>query len=189
MAKAGNVPRWAVIASAVACTTLIAGLLATRAAAFHIPGADYSGSVSGGGSISFRVSGDGSSVTNLTLHGPITGPGCSLDSKQYTEPSPITNNTFNNGEVSGGFPNPRGAYGRFSIVVSSLLSSCRIAGTWSAITSASPNGSAECKQAQAEVKKAKRVLQRAERAGNEAKIGKLRKKWDKARSKRDQFCL
>ena len=179
--------RWALLAAAIACGTLIASLLASPAAAFHIPGATYSGAVGGGGGISFSVSSDGSSVTNLTLTGIHAGD-CTLSSKQYTQPVPITNNTFNNGEVSGGFPNVRGAYGRLSIVVSGITSSCTIATTWSAITSASPSGSAECKAAQAQVKKAKAALSKAKRRANRAKIKKRRAQWAAARSTRDQFC-
>src|SRR3954463_11815800 len=105
--------RWPV----VACAALIAGLLASPAAAYHIPGATYTGYVSGGGSISFSISGDGSSVTNLTLMGPIVDGNCTLASKSYSQPIPITNNSFDNGEVSGSFPNVQGAYGHTSVPV------------------------------------------------------------------------
>lgn len=181
--------RWPAVASAIACAALIIGVTASPAAAFHVPGATYSGNA-GNGTISFTVSSDGSSVTNLTLNGPIETTGCTLSSAHYDQ-IPIVNNSFSNGEVSGGFPNPRGARGQFSVpgIPTSLLSSCRVTGTWSAITSASPNGSAECKAAQAQVKKAKRALGKAKRAGNEAKIRKLRKKWSQARSLRDKYCI
>src|SRR3954462_12028797 len=154
--------RLAVLAAAIASRALITSLLVSPAAAFHIPSAGYSGAVGGGGTISFSVSTDGSSVTNLILTDIHRGD-CALSSKQYPQPIPITNNTFDNGEVSGGFPNVRGAYGRLSIPVSSLTSSCTIATTWSAITSASPSGSAECKAAQAQVRKAKAALSNAQR--------------------------
>src|SRR5215210_3242839 len=88
-----------VVVSAIGCAALIIGLLPSRAAAFHIPGASYSGSASGGGSISFSVSSDGSSVTNLTLHGPITMGGCTLTSANYDQQTPISGNTLKNGEV------------------------------------------------------------------------------------------
>src|SRR6187549_1208398 len=101
----------------IACMALLAGVLAAPAAAFHIPGATYNGAVSGGGSISFRVSDDGSSVTNLTLTGPIETQACSMGSKQYSGSTPITNNSFNNGEVSGSFPSVQGAYGHIDVVV------------------------------------------------------------------------
>ena len=179
--------RWPVVASAIA-VALIAGLLASPAAAYHIPGADYSGAVSGGGSISFSVSGDGSSVTNLALTGPIERSGCTLNSTNYTQPTPITNNAFDNGEVSGNFPNVRGAYGHLNVLVSSFPSSCRVTGTWSAITSASPAGSEECKAAQAQVKKTKRPLRKAEKTASQPKFKKLRSKWEKARSIKDQVC-
>ena len=166
---------------------IAAGLLASPAAGFHIPGGGYSGAVGGGGTISFSVSSDGSSVTGLTLSGIQSGS-CTLASKQYSQPTPITNNTFYNGEVSGDFPNVRGAYGRLRISVSGIPNSCTIATTWSAITNADPSGSAECKAAQAQVKKAKRALHRAKKMGNQSKVRKRRKKWNSAKRKRDQYC-
>jgi hypothetical protein len=176
-----------VIAPAIACSVLI-GLLASPAAAFHIPGAAYNGRVAGGGSISFSVSGDGSSVINLALTGPIQGPGCTASSRQYNQPIPIANNRFNNGEVSGGFANVQGAYGYFNVVEFGLPSSCRVNGTWSATTNASPTPSEECKSAKAKLKKAKRALRKAERTGNQRKIKRLRKNWTRARGVRDKVC-
>lgn len=164
---------------------LTAGLLAPPAVAFHIPGADYSGYASGGGSITFSVSRDGSSVTNLTL-GPIEMNDCMLGTTHYSQ-IPIKKNGFDNGQVSGSFPNVRGAYGHFNIVVAGLTS-CRVAGTWSAITGADPSGSRECKRARAKAKKKKRALSRAKRSGSQGAIRKARARWEKARSKRDQFC-
>jgi hypothetical protein len=182
-----RVPR-AGLTAAIAGAALITGLLASQASAYHIPGAAYSGQVSGGGTISFSVSGDGSSVTNLTLTGPIETATCSLSSKQYTQPTPIANHSFDNGEVSGGFPNVEGAYGRFSVPGSDPLSSCRVTGTWSATTSASPAGSEECKAALAQMKKWKRARLRAEKAGYQAKVKKLQKKWLHARDERNRVC-
>jgi hypothetical protein len=166
---------------------LISGLLASPAAAFHIPGANYSGAVGGGGSISFTVSSDGSSVTNLTLTGIQAGD-CTLGSKQYTQPIPITNNNFDNGEVSGGFPDVQGAYGRVRIVVPGIPSSCTIATTWSAITTASPSGSDECKAAQTQVKQARAALRKAKKTGNQAKIKKRRRRWTAAWNASNQVC-
>jgi hypothetical protein len=172
----------------IACVALLAGLTSAPASAFHIPGASYGGNVSGGGTISFTVSSDGTSVMNLTLTGPIGRPACSVSSKQYSQAIPITNNTFDNGEVSGGFPNVQGAYGRLNIVVPGVLSSCRIAETWSATTGASPTGSAECQAALVQVKRAKKALTKAKRIGKLSKIKKRRAQWGAAKSARDQFC-
>jgi hypothetical protein len=188
----GGWSKWQPVARSVAprfaCAALLAGLLpASPALAFHIPGADYNGAVGGGGTVSFSVSSDGSSVTNLTLT-DIHRSDCSLSSRRYSQPIPITNNTFQNGEVSGDFPNVRGAYGRLNVVASDLVSSCRIATTWSATTGASPSGSQECKSAQAQVKKAKRALRKATKTRSERKIRKRRKRWRAAVAKRDQFC-
>jgi hypothetical protein len=179
--------RWLVLAAAIACGTLITSLPVSPAAAFHIPGAAYSGAVGGGGTISFSVSSDGSSVTNLTLTDLNSGS-CALSSKQYTQPIPIASNSFDNGEVSGGFPNVQGAYGRLRIVVPGIPSSCTIATTWSAITRASPSGSEECQAAQAQVKRAKAAFTKAKKTGNQKKIKKRRAQWAAARGTRDQFC-
>jgi hypothetical protein len=178
---------WPLPVVAIACAVAIAGLGAAPAAAFHIPGASYGGTVSGGGSITFSVSRDGKSVTNLTLTN-LHSVTCSQSSAQYPQPVPITKNTFNNGAVSGSFPNVQGARGRFDITVSTLLPSCRITGTWSAITTADPRGSQECKTAQAHVKKWKRARRRAKRLGSPGKLRKAQGKWLKARAKRDQYC-
>ena len=190
---AGRRPKsWPVLAAAIGCVALICCLFASPAAAFHIPGASYSGQA-GSGTISFSVSSDGSSVTNLTLSN-IQGPDCTLSSKQYG-PIPITNNTFDNGEVSGGFPDPRGARGHYNVEAPRDLGSspffgpCRVSGIWSAITQASPNGSKECKEAMARVRKRKRALSRARRTGNERTIKRARKKWSKARTLRDKYCI
>jgi hypothetical protein len=177
--------RWSVALLAMSCAALLSAQLTSPAAAFHIPGASYSGYASGG-SITFIVSSDGSSVTNLTLNGVHAGD-CAVRPRQY-QPIPINDNSFDNGEVSGNFPNVRGAYGRLNIVVPGLLSSCRVTGTWSAVTSADPSGSQECKSAQAKVKKRKRAMLKAERNGEARKLRKLQGRWRKARAQRDQFC-
>jgi len=174
--------------SAIACAALTVGLLAAPAAAYHIPGATYNGAVSGGGTISFTVSSDGSSVTNLAVNGPIETGACTMNSKQYPGSTPITNNSFNNGEVSGSFPSVQGAYGHIDVVVPGIPSSCRVTATWGAWTNASPAGSEECKAAQAQVKKWKRALNRAKKRGNEKKIKTLRGRWAAARADRDHVC-
>jgi hypothetical protein len=171
----------------IACAAAIAGVMATPATAFHIPGASYSGNVSGGGTISFSVSSDGSSVVDLALQGPIGRPDCMFSSKQYSQPIPINDNSFNNGEVSGSFPNVQGARGQLRIPVL-IPSTCTVSETWSAVTTADPFGSAECQAAQAETKKRKRALSKAKKAGNERKIKKRRAEWLKAKALRDQIC-
>jgi hypothetical protein len=171
---------------------VVCGLLASPAAAFHIPGGDYSGYASGG-TITFHVSKDGSSVTNLTLSG-VHANDCTASDHSYSS-IPINHNSFNNGEVSGDFPDVRGAYGRFNLPGSgsssslpALPTSCRVTGTWSAITGADPSGSDECKAARRKTHKLKHAIRRAEKTGNQRKLRKLQGKWRKARAKKDQFC-
>ncbi len=178
---------WPLPVAVIVCAVTLLGVAVPSATAFHIPGATYSGATSGGGSISFSVSGDGRSVMNLAL-GNLHSVTCSTNSAHYPQPVPIKKNAFDNGAVSGSFPNVQGARGRFDIAVSTLLSSCRVTGTWSAITSASPKGSQECKTAQAHVKKWKRARRRAKRLGSSTKLRKAQGKWLKARAKRDQYC-
>ena len=178
---------WPFLTAAIACAVAIAGLTAAPAPAFHLPGASYSGATSGGGSITFSVSSDGESVRNLALSN-LHSVTCSANSAQYPQPVPIKKNAFNNGAVSGSFPNVQGARGRFDITVSTLLTSCRVTGSWSAITTANPKGSQECKTAQAHVKKWKRARRRAKRLGSPGRVRKAQGKWLKARAKRDQYC-
>jgi hypothetical protein len=181
--------RWRWVAAAIAAmAVLTAAAGASPASAFHIPGGSYSGYVSGGGTITFTVSADGSAVTNLTLTGPITPANCTWSGTQYTQPVPIANNSFDNGQVSGSFPNVQGAAGHYSVVVQSLTGSCRAAGSWSAVTTADPSGSDECKAAQALVKQKKRALHKAKKTGNEKKIRKARGPWAAAKALRDQYC-
>lgn len=176
-----------VVAPALAIAGLIACLFPSAAAAHHIPGATYSGYATGGGTISFSVSSDGSSVTNLSLAGPIVTTTCTLNSASYPGPIPITNQTFDNGDVSGTFPNVQGARGGYDILVPGLPP-CRAVGTWTAITGANPSGSEECQSALAQVKKTKRALRKAKKRGNKKKIYKATKRWLQARTVKDREC-
>src|SRR5690349_22911359 len=176
MEAAGKIaPRWRGTAAgiAIAAAALIAAF-PSPSGAFHIPGGSYSGYVSGGGTIAFTVSGDGSAVTNLTVTGPVTPANCTWSGAQYSQPIPIANNAFDNGQVSGAFPNVQGAYGHFNVVVSSLTGSCRATGSWSAVTTASPWGSEECQSAQALTKHRKAALHKAKKKGNPKQIRKAR---------------
>ena len=177
--------RWRVVAAAVA--GLIVGLYPSAASAHHIPGAGYSGYVTGGGTISFSVSSDGSSVTDLSLAGPIVTLSCTLSSASYPGPIPIANHAFDNGDVSGSFPNVQGSRGSYDIFVPALPP-CRAVGTWTATTRADPSGSEECQAALAELKRTKRALRKAMRRGKKAKISRLRKQWWQARTARDREC-
>ena len=187
--RAKRPARRSLAAFAIACAALLTGLLASPAAAFHIPGAAYSGPVSGGGSISFMVSGDGASVTNLALQGPIDGDTCTLNFASYTRPVAINSNAFSNGEVSGSFSSVQHAQGTLNITESFGGGFfCHISQTWSAATSASPAGSAECQSANAEVKRLKGQLSKAKKTGNEAKVKKLQKKLKRAKNNRSLVC-
>jgi hypothetical protein len=181
-------PRWRRLATAIVAGAAIIAALPSQATAFHIPGGSYSGYVSGGGTITFTVSGDGSAVTNLTLAGPITPANCTWSGAQYSQPVPIASNTFDNGQVSGAFPSVQGAYGHYNVLVSGLTGSCRATGSWSAVTTADPSGSDECKAAQVQVKQRKAALQKAKKKGNPKKIRQARGAWAAARNLRNQFC-
>jgi hypothetical protein len=178
--------RWRLVAAAIAGS--IVGLFPSAASAHHIPGATYSGYVTGGGTISFSVSADGSSVTNLALAGPIVTLSCTLDSASYPGPTPINNHAFDNGDVSGSFPNVQGARGGYDIFVPTALPPCRAVGTWTATTRADPSGSQECQAALAEVRRTKRALAKARKGGSKKKISRARKRWLQARATRDREC-
>lgn len=179
------------VASLASLAALISGLLlASPAAAFHIPGAPYSGPVSGGGTITFSVSPDGSSVTDLSLNGPIDGDTCTLNFAHYLNPAPITNNSFNAiGEVSGTFSSIQHAQGTINITESFGFGDfCHISQSWTAATGASPTGSAECQAAIANVNSVKQQLKKAKKTGNKKKVKKLKKKLAEANNAKSQFC-
>jgi hypothetical protein len=71
-------------------------------AAEHIPGATYSGAHTGGGSVEFDVSGDGSGITRFAATN-IPGDNCTFDSLEinFVTPVPIVNHSFSRQVTSG----------------------------------------------------------------------------------------
>lgn len=134
------------IAVAAATFLLVGG--ASTASAFHIPNAQYVGTHSAGGAVSFRVSIDGSSIRNFRVEDYET-EFCDVEFVEHGAGAPIVNNAFAfNSELlevsySGTFPGVQLAQGTFTddFCESGTL-------TWSATTTASPAGSAECIAAQ-----------------------------------------
>jgi PASTA domain-containing protein len=77
-------------------TLAVVAVATSGARANHIPGATYNGTVTGGSSITFAVSGDGSGITTLSAPGPLQGNVCTFTNvgANYLTPLPITNHAF-----------------------------------------------------------------------------------------------
>ena len=191
-------PRKGRLAIGVAAVTLASAAFAASAQAFHIPGATYAGTHSGGGSVSLNVSPDGSAVTRFAATAiPAPVGQCDVTT---TGSIPIIDHRFSAGgffSFSGSFPGVQSAQGTFSL----SGPPCGSAGpfSWTAATPASPSGSEECqdarqdlRRAKKKVKKAKKALRQADTEAEERKAKKkLRKaKKKKRRAKRDveRFC-
>jgi hypothetical protein len=84
-----------ILAAALVATVLASHFAASPAGATHIPGATYTGTVSGGGTIELRVSPDGASVTYFKYAG-VPGLGtrsCGLETAS-TFSAPISGHAF-----------------------------------------------------------------------------------------------
>jgi hypothetical protein len=116
--------------------SLILGV--SSATANHIPGAVYTGTHSGGGSVEFVVSADGGSITGFTL---VNVPGSTCTISRITVPPgvPISDHSFSwsNGGFSlkGSFPAIQTASGSFTFPPA--YSPCGTV-SWTARTTASP---------------------------------------------------
>jgi hypothetical protein len=153
-------------ASAVVVASLFVG--GSTAAAFHIPGATYVGTHSGGGAVSFTVSPSGLAVRNFRVENYET-EFCLVDSLQHVDSAPIVNNAFTGGSTiletryTGSFPSVQFAQGTF------VDDECETGTlTWTARTTASPAGSAECIAAQAPVIDAEAQLAAAQAGASKA---------------------
>jgi hypothetical protein len=127
---------------AVACLTAI--LPGPHASAQPIAGATYTGTVSGGGTVDFTVSGDGSQVQGFTAYN-VPGDVCGFGgANPFPIPLDIVDDSFGPGfpglfEVSGTFPSEGAAQGTLRLVqeaVPPLVPYCD-SGTlgWTATTS------------------------------------------------------
>lgn len=178
--------RWplATLVAVVASVLALSAALASSAAAFHIPGATYTGTLSGGGAVILDVSPGGTAVTRFRVENYPT-PFCgTVGFLQQTGNIPIVNNSFSGGSsffefsYTGSFSGVQLAQGTFTD------DECGTGTlTWTARTTASPAGSAECVAAQApvsaaeaqaaaasaQVTKAKTALRNAVRQARQAK--------------------
>lgn len=116
---------------------LILGVSSARAN--HIPGAVYTGTHSGGGSVEFVVSADGGSITGFTV---VTNPGSSCIVTRVIAPPgiPIGDHSFSFSfsggfSVSGSFPATQTASGSFTF--HPAYAPCGTV-NWTARTTASP---------------------------------------------------
>jgi hypothetical protein len=178
-------------------------LAASPAAAFHIPSATYSGTHTGGGTVSFQVSADGSQIASWTVRNVPGTPSCFWTEASPAPPFtiPIVNQAFDDSYSDGSFF--RGTFD----AVRSASGTLRLndpsgpcdTGTvsWKATTTASPAGSQECVAATAALKKATKAFKKAKKALKKAKkaqrkasspratkrVKKAKKKYAKAKKK------
>ncbi|HUF52445.1 MAG TPA: hypothetical protein VMR52_01570 [Dehalococcoidia bacterium] len=95
--------RWAALAvAAVAGYLIVSTLISDLAAANHIAGATYTGTHSGGGSVEFDITGDGSGISRFRVTN-VPGDTCTFSEIEvnYATPVPIDNHTFNRQVASG----------------------------------------------------------------------------------------
>jgi Ca2+-binding RTX toxin-like protein len=126
--------------AAVLLAVAAAALWAVASAgATHIGGATYNGTLTGAGSMSFTVSGDGSEITSLTIPGPIPGNSCTYSDVSGFYFVPITNHSFSDSRgpvyFSGSFRGVQSASGTFRIDSSGCDTGYL---SWNATTTASP---------------------------------------------------
>src|ERR687895_481728 len=74
--RRGSESRGIPLQIALGVALLAAAVLASPAAANHIAGATYNGTVQGGTAMSFTVSADGSGITSFNAGGPLPGDTC-----------------------------------------------------------------------------------------------------------------
>jgi hypothetical protein len=121
----------------------VAVLVASPAAAAAIAGATYNGTVAGGSSMSFTVSGDGAGITSFSAAGPLVGDTCTFSnvSATYSTPLAIVNNAFADTTppltFSGSFPGAQSAEGTLRMHTTSPA--CDTGDlSWSATTTSTP---------------------------------------------------
>jgi hypothetical protein len=165
------------IAAVAVFGVVSAGSLTATASAHHIAGATYTGSHSGGGTVTFDVSPDGTKITRFRANG-VVGDVCQGSSEHAWNPGfgdPLVNHAFSSLPVdeltfSGTFPNKQAAQGTFSVdVTDPAFGHCRTPTfSWNATTSAPVTGSEECRTAQAGLASAQGQVDAAQAAANAA---------------------
>ena len=135
--------------SLVSLATILV-LLRPGASAEHVAGATYDGSIDGGGTLSFRVSGDGSGVERFEIHDVECDGIIVVVAQDFTPPLPIgQDHTFSQIEFgiqrlsfTGSFPGPGTATGTVRYEQSSIpfVQPACDTGTlnWNAMTDAVP---------------------------------------------------
>ena len=174
--------------------------LPASAQALHIPGATYTGTFSGGGTVDFSVTPTGDAVTGFHVANA-SGQGCTILEATAGGQTPIVNHAFNVTSslfnFSGKFNDVQGAVGTFGTNQAAGCSTGTL--NWTATTSASPAGSEECIDAKQDVKKAKKKVKKAKNAVEDAddaderdeakkKLKKAKKKLNHAKDDQEAFC-
>ena len=111
---------------------------ASSARADHIPGAAYTGTYSGGGTVEFRVSADGGSISGFTVAYP---PGTCRFPRLFFPPMPISGHSFSgssssSASMTGSFTGVQTASGTFTVVPN--YPDCAGTFSWTAKTTALP---------------------------------------------------
>jgi hypothetical protein len=182
---AGGKASWALRAAVAVAAVATAGIFASGAQAFHIPGAQYTGTHSGGGTVQLNVSSEGDLVTLFRVNN-VPGNGCTLNFAQHSTPpnAPISiaNNAFSDPVLpltwNGSFNAPQSAQGVFAFSQGGCSTATL---TFNVRTTSSSLLSPECIAATAAVKNAKKKFNKS--GGKKAKR-KLRRK----RAERATFC-
>jgi hypothetical protein len=185
---------WAVF-SVVALAAVTIALAASPAQGHHIAGASYTGTYSLGGTVTFRVSGDGTTVDGYQTGSaptPIVGqPGgpftCTINGgSQNFLSAAIIDHEFEfppfGAFFKGSFASRQTATGTLQFVVGGGACRSQVL-TWSAGTTESPTGSEECKSANAAVATAKARVARAKKAVARAKKAIKRAATTRAKAK------
>lgn len=122
----------------MACLVLSLVLGASFARADHIPGATYTGTFSGGGTVEFRVSADGGTVSGFTVKYP-SGT-CRFPSLGFP-PMPINGHSFSgqsssSASMTGSFTGVQTASGTFTVIPN--YPDCAGTFSWTARTTSPP---------------------------------------------------
>jgi hypothetical protein len=126
---------WWVVALVLAAATAIAPSLAS---ANHIPGATYTGNVTGGGTVTITISADGGQVASFVVQS-VPAPPCTFNTSAPN--TPINDHSFTRTTPSpsphftGSFPSAQSAAGTLRIFSSQCDTGVR---DWSATTAAQP---------------------------------------------------
>jgi hypothetical protein len=117
MSRSVSTTRFYRLLLASLATVMLIGLASSPAGANHVWGGTYNGTVEGGGTVTFTISGDGNTVTSFQIQN-VPGTPCTITQATVSN-IPITNHSFTRTASSGlsatgSFPSPGNAQGTIS---------------------------------------------------------------------------